>query len=105
MKPLKCDGCTACCETGTIVLHPALGDDPSRYDCELVEGIGYVLKKKPDGTCIYLGDGSCTIWGWHPGVCKAFDCRVYVASRWMQIDPYRNEKVVKAGLERADQDV
>jgi Fe-S-cluster containining protein len=37
-----------------------------------------MLAHKPNGDCIYLGDGYCTIHDMAPAVCKAFDCRKWL---------------------------
>ena len=99
MNDLVCGTCRACCY-GTIVLHPSLGDDPSQYDCRFIEDIGYVLNRKEDGSCVYLAESGCSIWGRHPGVCKAFDCRVYARSNWAKVDPLRDHAVIDAGMSR-----
>jgi hypothetical protein len=51
--------------------------NPSQYETERV--IGFVLKRKPDGSCHYLHEGGCSIWPNTAGVCGAFDCRVYAS--------------------------
>jgi Fe-S-cluster containining protein len=81
LPPLVCNGCTECCH-GPVMLHPSLGDDYRRYRTEDVyDGAGNVVGKKLlqklDGSCHYLGEKGCVIWGQHPAVCKAFDCRKY----------------------------
>jgi len=96
---VPCNGCTACCH-GPIVLHPSLGDDPSHYATELIEGFGLILRRNPDGSCIYLTKGGCSIWPNRPGVCRAFDCRAYARSAWAKLDPLRDEAVIAAGLSR-----
>jgi Fe-S-cluster containining protein len=98
MSDVPCNGCTACCH-GTIVLHPALGDDPRKFDAVFVEGIGYRLRRKPDGSCIYLREGGCSIWPNTPGVCRAFDCREYVKLGLADDDPMADEAVSRRGKE------
>lgn len=100
MTIVPCNGCTACCH-GVIVLHPALGDDPSTYETVEIPGVGYALKRNPDGSCHYLAGDKCSIWGRAPGVCKAFDCRVYAKSKWAALDPLRDDRVIDAGIERS----
>ncbi len=34
-----------------------------------------ILKKKPDGTCVYLKKGRCSIYENRPQVCRGFFCR------------------------------
>jgi Fe-S-cluster containining protein len=97
---VPCNGCTACCH-GVVVLHPALGDDPSQYETERVEGIGFVLKRRPDGSCHYLLEGGCSIWPNTPGVCRAFDCRAYAKSNWARLDPLGDPAIIAAGKARS----
>jgi hypothetical protein len=36
---------------------------------------GRWLAKKADGSCVYLIDGKCSIYGNRPGSCRTYDCR------------------------------
>lgn len=104
MVDVPCNGCTACCY-GPIALHPSLGDDPSKFHHEYKPGYGLFLARKEDDSCLYLGEGKCTIWPNTPAVCRAFDCRVYTKSKWSKIDPLRDERVIAAGLQRINGDL
>ncbi len=81
---VPCDGCTACCRGGElVVLFPEDGDDVSLYDCDTVKTSRetlHVLRHRPNGDCIYLGDNGCTIYDHAPAVCRRFDCRRYFLS-------------------------
>jgi Fe-S-cluster containining protein len=99
MSDVPCNGCTACCH-GVVMLHPALGDDPSQYETQTIEGVGMALKRKPDGSCHYLRTWGCSIWPHTPALCRAFDCRQYAASKWAALDPLRDERIIAAGLAR-----
>jgi Fe-S-cluster containining protein len=35
----------------------------------------WVLDKKPDGSCVKLIDGKCSIYSDRPSICRFFDCR------------------------------
>jgi hypothetical protein len=83
------------------MLHPALGDDPTKYEHEEIKGIGAALKRKADGSCHYLADNGCTIWPNTPALCQAFDCRAYVAMAWASLDPLANRDVIAAGMARS----
>ena len=81
---VPCNGCTACCQNDLLILHPECGDEPADY--ETMECINPVtgksaiaLKHKPEGGCIYLGSGGCTIWDRAPAICREFDCRKFYA--------------------------
>ena len=99
---VPCNGCRACCY-GPVMLHPSLGDDPPRYRTVTVRDVGIMLARRADGSCIYLGETGCTIWGRQPALCKKFDCRVYAVSAWARIDPHRDPAVIMAGKDRLRQ--
>lgn len=98
---VPCNGCRACCY-GPVTIHPALGDDPSKYELTIIQDVGIMIKRREDGSaaCRYLADNGCGIWKDRPALCRAFDCRIY-ARLFAAIDPHRDEAVVKAGLERS----
>jgi len=81
-----------------IVLHPECGDDVDNYLHHMtrhpVTGVTVaVLDRKPDGSCIYLGDSGCRIHDRAPVPCREFDCRRFFKSLT------RNERrrLVRAG--------
>lgn len=86
-SPLECAGCVKCCQGEAVFL--TVHDDPSLYDTEPVEilpgrfmpvdTVPLQLKRRENGDCVYLGEGGCTIYERRPHICKAFDCRGYVA--------------------------
>ncbi len=84
------------------MLHPALGDDARKFDCD-VTPYGHMLKRKPDGSCTYLRDEGCSIWPNTPGVCRAFDCREYVLKKFYEIPGSGDPDVVAAGRARLDE--
>lgn len=89
MVAVPCNGCTACCRYRVTLDRTR--DDPSLYDTEpflnpITLESELVLKHKPDGTCVHLGEGGCTVHDHAPSVCQEFDCR-----RFYQATP-RNER-------------
>lgn len=80
---LPCNGCTACCgKHKETLLQPERGDNISTYDYEVKYYEASkrnvpMLKRKPDGSCVYLGDRGCTIWERAPLTCQEFDCRAW----------------------------
>jgi Fe-S-cluster containining protein len=100
MSDVPCNGCTACC-SGPIVLHAAFGDDVASYRTKFVDGAGYVLEQREDGSCIYRQGNGCAVWERRPAICRAFDCRVYARSAWAKIDPLRDDTVIAAGKARS----
>jgi uncharacterized protein len=81
---VPCNGCRACCQGGElVVLFPERGDELDTYDAITVDstaGTITVLKHKPNGDCVYLGERGCSIHGRAPAVCRVFDCRRYFLS-------------------------
>lgn len=77
---VPCGTCRRCCQGNSMVmLMPQDGDDVASYEHEFVElpviGSGPILKRKPNGDCVYLGENGCTIHDRAPIVCRVFDCR------------------------------
>lgn len=97
-RDLDCGGCVECCRGDAIFLHPECGDDVSMYDWEPYEGRP-ILKHKPNGDCIYLGDKGCTIHDRAPVICRELDCRLLVADARFR-DAVQSRKRRKA-LEKA----
>jgi uncharacterized protein len=77
---VPCNGCTACCRHEAILLLPEHGDRIEDYDYEMVGSIA-VVRLKPNGDCVYLGEHGCTIHDRAPVICRAFDCRRFYLSR------------------------
>ncbi len=106
MSNVPCNGCRACCRYEMIPLQD--GDDPRMYEHRVITtpiGDLAVLKRQPNGDCIYLGVDGCTIHGRAPVVCRAFDCRAWYAMqtsaerRVLKRDPGSRD-VVLAGKAR-----
>ncbi|QYU68600.1 YkgJ family cysteine cluster protein [Leptolyngbya sp. 15MV] len=100
---VPCQGCTRCSHGDAIFLHPELGDVPAAYLTQLMwnpirRRMELALRRKPDGTCIYLGDGSCTIHERKPVVCREFDCRRFYAS----FTRAERRRLVRGGMIRQD---
>jgi Fe-S-cluster containining protein len=82
---VPCGACRLCCTSGqAIPLQPEKGDDLLSYDFRFIkfpDGKTHpVLNHKPNGDCVYLGDGGCTIHERAPLNCRMFDCRTYFKS-------------------------
>lgn len=115
VNPVRCNGCTACCEEDLIVLHPDKGDQPQLYLTMTVTHPVFgtpaiALQKQPDGKrCVYLEPGKgCRIYGHRPLICREFDCRRFVKrfsrhERKLMLEKGTiSEAVLNAGLERMD---
>lgn len=103
---VPCAGCTRCCRGNSIVmLLPQHGDLLDSYEHEFVmlpgAGRGPILKRKPNGDCVYLGAGGCTIHDRAPVVCRVFDCRgAYLA--FMEQPRQERERFVREGYVSPD---
>jgi Fe-S-cluster containining protein len=85
------------------------GDDPKKFDTITIlhpeHGEVHVLRRMPNGDCVYLAEHGCSIHARAPKVCRAFDCRQFIAGmtsahrRTLMRDKVMGE-VVKAGKAR-----
>jgi len=79
---VPCNGCTLCCKLQTQLNRRY--DDIDEYEHTWAlhpeRGLVPVLKRKPNGDCVYL-DGGCTIYERRPHTCRVFDCREVYANR------------------------
>jgi hypothetical protein len=105
---VRCGTCRVCCSQQRVAIKPESGDDPARYagQTERVGGM-LMLRQKPNGDCVYLGDGidgqkACTIWGEHPAVCRAFSCvSYYLMLRMGVLTDAPDKRLLDAGAIRA----
>lgn len=74
---INCGSCRKCCRHNAAIMLTDT-EDPSRYQCHEVAPGTFLLDRKPNGDCVYLGETGCTIWGRHPEVCRVFDCAAFV---------------------------
>lgn len=99
VSEVPCGGCTLCCRDEVIYLFPERGDDWSKYQTRpmynpLLGHQGIALQQRPDGSCVYLGEGGCTIWADRPIICRSYSC----------IDQYlRTPRAERRRRERADE--
>ncbi len=91
---VPCGSCRQCCRGNSMVMLLAdEGDDVASYEHEIISlpadrlgpladksGSGPILKRQPNGDCIYLGPDGCSIHDRAPVICRVFDCRGLVRS-------------------------
>lgn len=100
MNSVPCNGCTLCCRGDAISVSAEYGDDVDQYQTvrhaypELAAHGGRMLAHKPDGSCVYLGSGGCTIHGRAPLLCREFDCRKLVK----RLGYTKSRKLVRKGM-------
>ncbi|MBN2789970.1 MAG: YkgJ family cysteine cluster protein [Candidatus Delongbacteria bacterium] len=81
----NCKGCTQCCKLFLVCLNET--EYESCYYDSIVTGYEHlstfkeveenglnILKKKDDGSCVYLKDNKCAIYSKRPQVCRDFFC-------------------------------
>ena len=74
---VPCGGCTACCTSPRSV--PELSREEAGRLEHTTDAKGRLrLKRKSDGSCVYLAEGKCSIYSSRPTVCQQFDCRVFL---------------------------
>ena len=76
---VPCGKCTLCCRT---LIVPLAEGEHEQYEGNWAwittrDGVrlGRALKRRPDGSCVFLTDKGCSIHGRAPHVCQRFDCR------------------------------
>lgn len=75
LPPLACNGCRKCCLGDEILL--GVGDDPQRFKTKRRADGAFVVRRKKNGNCIYLGARGCTIQFAKPVMCRQYDCRTH----------------------------
>jgi hypothetical protein len=72
---VPCRGCTLCCHRDLVRILPQ--DDITNCYVKPHPRLrgAFVLDHKPNGDCIYLGDGGCTCHADKPQMCREMDCR------------------------------
>lgn len=71
------------------------GDDARQYEVEPSPGgRGLMLRRKPDGSCFYLGAGGCTIHARAPTLCQLYDCR----RQYSMLSRGERRKMIAQGL-------
>lgn len=74
---VPCGSCRACCKQDMVHLGP--NDDHEAFAWHLEAGKP-TLNRKPNGECIYLTSGGCSVHESPPDICRRFDCRVLFLS-------------------------
>lgn len=71
----KCGTCAACCWFEMVyVMDHETGYDTESMVSPIDGAVLRVLRHNPDGSCVYLKDGKCSIYELRPACCRGFDC-------------------------------
>jgi uncharacterized protein len=81
-----------------VLVSAEMGDDVESYRTRAVRNPTtgrwvHALQQRPDGSCVYLEAGRCSIHGRAPNICKVFDCRG-VALMGTRAERRRKEKTI-----------
>ena len=60
-----------CCSFTFYLSHEDMEEGIVSWDY----GTPYLIRQKPDGSCIHFNNGKCSIYENRPAVCRLFDCR------------------------------
>lgn len=111
-SPVPCGSCTLCCH-GKVFLWPSEDAGPLQVVVDRrVDGRRLRrLVQKPDGSCVHLGEGGCTVYEHRPRICREFDCRDHyhlpAAERRRReavlVDP-QSKAVIRRGRELVEAD-
>jgi Fe-S-cluster containining protein len=72
---VPCGSCNACCRSARMTIQ-VLPREGKHVEHTVDEQGNMWLAKRPDGTCVYLADGKCSIYAKRPLACRTYDCRV-----------------------------
>lgn len=75
IRHVPCNGCTLCCQGDAVRLEEE--DMKMGYQTEphpYISG-ALMIAHKPNGECVYLSAGGCTIHDRAPSLCRIADCR------------------------------
>jgi Fe-S-cluster containining protein len=71
-----CGTCTACCVSKEWAAVPLSAEEAERFaDCAHYSAGTWLLDRKPDGSCVKLIEGKCSVYQQRPRTCRLFDCR------------------------------
>jgi len=78
---VPCGTCRQCCWHPTVDVDKSVErpEDLAHLDLVVREDGKTVIRKRPDGACVHLGDGGCTVYKHRPRACRSYDCRIYSA--------------------------
>jgi Putative zinc- or iron-chelating domain len=80
-----CAGCDACCRTPRFRVE--LTADEAKRHVGAYQDLGqWWLPRKPDGSCVYLEGGRCSIYADRPAACRVYDCRWQLLFGWRDPD-------------------
>jgi Fe-S-cluster containining protein len=72
---VPCGTCNACCRTARMEID-VLADEAAVIEHTLDAAGNRKLAKNPDGSCVYLVEGKCSVYANRPRACRTYDCRV-----------------------------
>lgn len=70
---VPCGDCNVCCRSGYAIGWSPTDDPSLRWE---VSADGYRVLEDNEGACVYLQEGTCTVYDRRPLVCRSYDCRL-----------------------------
>ena len=77
MIKVPCNGCTRCCWGDAVRILPHENREDWQTEPHFLIKGARMLKHRPDKSCVYLGEGGCTIYDRRPQICGELDCRIF----------------------------
>ncbi len=74
-REVPCRGCTLCCQGDAVRLEEEDLNRGYRTEPHPYLAGALMIAHKPNGECVYLEDGGCSIHDHAPSLCRAADCR------------------------------
>jgi hypothetical protein len=103
---VPCNGCTLCCQGDAIRILPH--EDASKWKTEPHDRMHgqMMLAHKPNGDCVYLGQGECTIQDDKPQMCYEMDCRTLATElSWTKARKLQERGMFKISVWRRGKDL
>lgn len=102
---VACNGCTACCKREAIILVPEDTDPLLIAACDEIPSpdpysdapTTRVLRHRPNGDCVFLGERGCMIYDQRPAMCRTFSCVKFVEKVLSRLSPSKLRRAMRAG--------
>lgn len=94
---VPCGDCNACCRSEYLKAD-LTAEEAAELEHVFDDDMGAnVLAKRPDGSCVYLVEGKCSIRDRRPRSCRQYDCRLHLL---LGVGPHQDDKTLWDGLRR-----
>src|SRR3954471_633182 len=102
---VDCNGCRACCRREAVILMPEDTDPLLLAACDEVpvpnpyndEPTTRVLRHRPNGDCVFLGEHGCMIYEQRPVMCRVFSCVKFVGKVLATMSASKLRRAIRSG--------